>query len=81
MSEHTTQTTEPVVAIVMSEKAARALSEACQLGKFRIEDWLEDPLEVGRSAAGRERAERAREWLDWGQHWLIDGKRVEVPDA
>lgn len=72
---------ERMVAVVMSENAARSLAAACQLGKFRIEDWLEGPLEVGRDAAMRERSERAREWLDWGQHWLIDGKRVEVPDA
>lgn len=71
----------PMVAIVMSEHAAAALAKACQLGKFKIEDWLEDPLTVGRSAALRENTERAREWLDWGQRWLVDGTRIEVPDA
>jgi hypothetical protein len=66
----------PMIAIVMSEDAARELAAACQLGKFRVEDWLEDP-----GAEIRERHERAREWLDWGQRWLVDGTRIEVPDA
>lgn len=75
------QSTSPIVAIVMSEDAARSLADACQLGKFRVEDWLDDPLEVGRGTEQRERAERALEWLAWGQRWLVDGQRIEVPDA
>jgi hypothetical protein len=69
------------IAVVMSEDAARSLAAACQLGKFRIEDWLEDPFDVGHHAELRERSQRAREWLDWGQRWLVDGTRIEVPDA
>jgi hypothetical protein len=68
-----------MVAVVMSENAARSLAAACQLGKFRVEDWLDDPLDVGRGTDLRQRAERAREWLDWGQRWLVDGTRLEVP--
>lgn len=67
-----------MVAIVMSEKAAIELSEACRLGKYKLEDWLD---EFPERTARREPAERAREWLDWGQRWLIDGTRIEVPDV
>jgi hypothetical protein len=67
-----------LVAIVMSERAALQLRAACRWGWFRAQDWLDSPPR-GTTASAIARAAEAREWLEWGDHWLQDGQRIDVP--
>jgi hypothetical protein len=55
-----------MVAIRMSEGAANALSEACRTAFYALLDELQVEGKVSPEK------DRAMEWLDWAQRWLVN---------